>query len=266
MSTLDICPQLNRLLTTLSGHISINAIAPATLTEIQRILSNVKTSEYPSGYYTGEVDGIPGRQTAIAFARFKEDHWLQYPDILGRSTILALLEVAKGVHPVTEQTQDLNQTPLSSEIIGTRTGASMRLPDNRLVFANELIAPGSYLTWGEFTKNCTRPLEEKYQIANAIAYAKTFAWVRDKWGSPIGMTSGFRPPAINRAVGGVSGSQHPYANAGDVFPITGSIYELLAVIKVSPFTAIGLGMCKGFIHTDIRKGQSNSKIVFSYGC
>jgi hypothetical protein len=266
MSTIDACPQLTRLSQTLSGRININVVPTTTLAEIQRILATVKTSEHPNGYYTGEVDGLPGRKTAIAFAEFKEDHWLEHPDILGHSTVLALLEVAKGAHPVTEQAQGLNQRPLPTHELGTRSGASMRLPDNKLVFANEFIAPGCHLTWGEFTKNCTRPLEEKYQIANAIAYAKCFGWVRDKWGSAIGMTSGYRPPAVNRAVGGVSGSQHPYANAGDIYPITGSIHDLLAVVKVSPFVGVGLGMCRGFIHTDTRKGSSKNKVVFSYGC
>jgi uncharacterized protein YcbK (DUF882 family) len=77
------------------------------------------------------------------------------------------------------------------------------------------------------------------------------------------MTSGYRPPRINAAVGGASLSQHKYALAGDIYPIYGDIYDLLEVVKSSPATGIGLGMCKGFIHVDAREDE---RVVFSYGC
>lgn len=264
---MDAYPHLTRLSKTLGDSINIDAVEPDILKEIQQILKNVKSSQHPYGYYTGDVDGRSGANTRSALAAFKDDHWLQFPDLIGRSTILALLEMADGAHNVSEQADNLNQKPLPADQLGQRTGASMRLPDGRLVYANELISPGCYLTWGEFTKDCSRPLEENYQIANAIAYARAFGWVRQKWGSPIGMTSGFRPPSVNRAVGGASQSQHLYAAAGDIYPLDGSLYELLKVVKVSPFTGVGLGMCKGFVHTDVRKSTTPAdKIVFGYGC
>ena len=267
LNTIDVYPQLTRLASTLSGVIDIYAVEPVTLKEIQQILKTVKASSHPGGYYTGVVDGKPGKLTADALAHFKRDHWLEFPDQIGRSTLLALLEVARGIHPVTEQSDGLNQKPLPSTKLDSRSGASMRLPDGVTVYENEYISPGCFLTWGEFTKGCTRPLEAKYQIANAIAYAKAFAWVRDKWGSPIAITSGFRPPAVNRAVGGVSNSQHLYASAGDIYPVEGDLYDLLSVVKASLFTGVGLGMCKGFIHTDIRRDTTpDDKIVFGYGC
>lgn len=40
--------------------------------------------------------------------------------------------------------------------------------------------------------------------------------VRDRWGKPITVTSGYRSPALNRAVKGASGSQHLKGEAADI--------------------------------------------------
>lgn len=40
--------------------------------------------------------------------------------------------------------------------------------------------------------------------------------LRDAWGAPIMVTSGYRCPALNRAVGGVARSQHLLGEAADV--------------------------------------------------
>lgn len=40
--------------------------------------------------------------------------------------------------------------------------------------------------------------------------------VRDKWGRPIVVTSGFRSEAVNKAVGGARNSQHRLGEAADI--------------------------------------------------
>ena len=40
--------------------------------------------------------------------------------------------------------------------------------------------------------------------------------LRDKYGSPITVTSGYRSDALNKAVGGVKTSQHRYGEAADI--------------------------------------------------
>lgn len=40
--------------------------------------------------------------------------------------------------------------------------------------------------------------------------------IRDKWGRPIVVTSGFRSEAVNKAVGGVKNSQHRLGQAADL--------------------------------------------------
>lgn len=40
--------------------------------------------------------------------------------------------------------------------------------------------------------------------------------LREAWGAPIIVTSGYRCPALNKAVGGASRSQHLYGQAADI--------------------------------------------------
>ena len=49
--------------------------------------------------------------------------------------------------------------------------------------------------------------------------------IREKWGSPIRINSGYRCPKLNKAVGGAKTSAHIYCNAADLFPINGRFAE-----------------------------------------
>lgn len=44
--------------------------------------------------------------------------------------------------------------------------------------------------------------------------------LRDKWGAPIVVGSGYRCPKLNRAVGGVASSQHMQAAAADIHALS----------------------------------------------
>jgi len=84
-----------------------------------------------------------------------------------------------------------------------------------------------------------------------IGMLVTLAWqpIRDKWG-PIEILSGIRPPALNAAVGGVSGSQHQEAEAGDGRPLRadpGDVYQWILDVLKWPGEVILYGD-KGFIH------------------
>ncbi len=67
--------------------------------------------------------------------------------------------------------------------------------------------------------------------------------LRRAWGKPVIVNSGYRCPALNRAVGGVAGSSHLYGRAADI--TTGNsvdnrrLYQLVIDMKLPFFELIG---------------------------
>lgn len=56
--------------------------------------------------------------------------------------------------------------------------------------------------------------------------------LREKWGKPIIVTSGYRCPALNKAVGGASGSQHLVGEAADIRTSTDTRDENMRLLKI----------------------------------
>jgi peptidoglycan hydrolase-like protein with peptidoglycan-binding domain len=206
-----------------------------------------------------DVDGVLGPRTRSAFNQFKDDAWLGYADMVGPSTIEALKRLSPK-NPVSEQPQGFNQRPLPNA--GKKEGRSTVLPAVGQIWEYEWISDGSFLTWGEVTKGLTRLPLATSEVTNIIALSRAFGNVRRRFGSPLGVTSGFRPRAINAAVGGASNSQHIYGRALDFYPLNGSFVKLLEILKAEPaFTGIGLGQRFGFLHGDTRIGD---RVIFPY--
>lgn len=95
-----------------------------------------------------------------------------------------------------------------------------------------------YFTVGEVTKGDHRRIPRSGgQIEkNILSLARELDRIREDWGSPIVVTSWYRPPAVNAAVGGVPNSHHIQGHAADIRPSHRTIS-----IAFSPFSiAIGL--------------------------
>lgn len=225
-----------------------------TIKEIQTLLNT-------KGLYNGKIDGVSGSLTQKAFAEFKESIWLDSPELLGRATAAALLEIAENHQTLEEQTQ--KQTLLPPSTIGTKTGRTLKLVTGTTVYQNELIVPGIPLTWGEFTNGCDpqRSPESKEVINNIIKATKGFGKIREKYGSPLAINSGYRPPSVNRRIGGARYSQHINGLAIDICPANGDFGKLLQICRASDCTGLGRGMHRGFIHCDWRPGD---RVVFDY--
>lgn len=80
--------------------------------------------------------------------------------------------------------------------------------------------------------------------------------VRQNWGSPIQVTSWYRPPDINRAVGGVANSQHIHGLAADIRTLDGRDQEFEHWLDTVAWKdrALGYGVLsgRGFTHVDMR--------------
>lgn len=248
---------LNATYQSLEEFIAANAVTvsltdchPELIKEIQAILKI-------------DVDGVVGSMTKQAFAEFKLDNHLQFPLDLGVTTASELLKY-KGKEETASNDGDSSQPRINPDA-GSHTGQSMRLPTGEIVFANQYILEGIPLTWGEATKNCSRVPTAKEYVDNAVRLAKVWGEVRSKFGSPIYITSGYRPPSDNARVGGVPNSQHLYFRALDMQPLNRDFRKLFEVLKASSFTGLGdavfMGRNKGFFHADIRPG---SRIIFPY--
>ena len=58
-------------------------------------------------------------------------------------------------------------------------------------------------------------------VENLSELADTLDGIREAWGSPIRVTSGYRCPALNKAVGGVANSCHQKGTCADLQPLNG---------------------------------------------
>lgn len=73
--------------------------------------------------------------------------------------------------------------------------------------------------------------KEGTPIYNNIVYLmERMDIIREAWGSPIIVTSGFRPPKLNAAVNGSKKSEHLTGSAADIHPKNGNIMDLAALI------------------------------------
>lgn len=110
----------------------------------------------------------------------------------------------------------------------------------------------------EVTQGDVRRIPKNEDVKqNILKLATELDDIRDQWGSPILVTSWYRPPLVNREVGGVSNSQHLYGLAADILPLEGSIYKFENWLDNEVWTnrALGLGSRKGFCHVDLREGD-----------
>ncbi len=125
-----------------------------------------------------------------------------------------------------------------------------------------------HVTLGEFALNQEeRRFNEQYQLDTAATLAAFLERVRGRFGGkPVIITSGYRPPAINRSVGGASGSEHLYPSPGegavDFYVQGADIYAVQEWCDQNWPHSLGYGANKGFLHLGIR--DDGSRIRWDY--
>ncbi|MBD2103316.1 D-Ala-D-Ala carboxypeptidase family metallohydrolase [Leptolyngbya sp. FACHB-261] len=88
-------------------------------------------------------------------------------------------------------------------------------PRNIQLYAS--IIPGGNFTWAEATHGGSRMPPDQATVDAMIRIAKMAQLARNKIGRPFRITSWYRPPEINRQVGGASQSRHMVGDAIDFY-------------------------------------------------
>jgi hypothetical protein len=138
------------------------------------------------------------------------------------------------------------------ELLGTPAPAQGKLPE---VNWNDMSSPvGRYISVGEVLRNDPRrkPLPGSPQEARIVAVCREFDKIREAWGGPILVTSGYRPEPFNRQVGGVPNSRHVTGDALDISPVDGRVNDMFQWLKSRWSGGLGDGRKNGFIHIDMR--------------
>lgn len=84
--------------------------------------------------------------------------------------------------------------------------------------------------------------------------------LRDKWGGPLFINSGYRCLKLNQAVGGVPTSQHCLGQASDVG--CSDPYEVAKLVKRMNLDFDQMGLYPSFVHLSYRSDGTNRRQVF----
>lgn len=98
--------------------------------------------------------------------------------------------------------------------------------------------------------------------------------IRERWHSPIRVTSGYRSKQLNKAVGGSRTSQHLVGEAADIVPTNGDVRGLFILIKrminngeIEVGQAIleyGGSSRPRWIHVSLRNSRHHNEIRYIY--
>lgn len=100
--------------------------------------------------------------------------------------------------------------------------------------------------------------------------------IREAWGQPVVVTSGYRCPKLNAAVGGVNGSQHLLGQAADIRATNpadnGKLFACIKALIQSGKIKVGQCIweygshtCPRWVHVSLtRVGKRNNQFVYYY--
>lgn len=146
----------------------------------------------------------------------------------------------------------------SPKKIPARESVRPKFDPHNIDWSNPNCRISEFFTVGEVTKGdpARTPKIGSQQEKNILALAIELDKLRKAFGHPLGVTSWYRPPAVNEAVGGVPNSQHIHGLAADVYPLSGmSIEDFQTWCEEVWYGCVGRGFRKGFVHLDMRNGS-----------
>ena len=133
-------------------------------------------------------------------------------------------------------------------------------------------------SYREFEKTDVRGMQTQNTIISTEVRDSVKALVenvlqplRDAWGKPLAINSGFRCPEVNRAVGGVPTSQHTKGEAADVCPFGRNGHGDIELVRRLAITARDLNLpfdqmilYPSFVHFSHRlHGEQRGQILYA---
>ena len=92
--------------------------------------------------------------------------------------------------------------------------------------------------------------------------------LREAWGQPIIITSGYRCPALNRAVGGAAASQHVKGEAADIRTVSDTVEDNKALYELIKILNLPIDQCineYGYDWIHVSYSPRNRRKFFSIG-
>lgn len=122
---------------------------------------------------------------------------------------------------------------------------------------------------GMQVKNTIASVEVRDNIKALVD--KVIQPLRDAWGKPLAINSGYRCPEVNKAVGGVPTSQHVFGEAADVCPFGRNVRGDIETVRQLAITARDLGLpfdqmilYPSFVHFSHRRnGAQRGQILYN---
>ncbi len=133
-------------------------------------------------------------------------------------------------------------------------------------------------SYREFEKTDVPGMQVKNTIASTEVRDSVKALVetvlqplRDAWGQPLAINSGYRCPEVNARVGGVPTSQHAKGEAADACPFGRNGHGDVEVVRKLAITARDLGLpfdqmilYPSFVHFSHKlKGEQRGQILYA---
>ena len=108
--------------------------------------------------------------------------------------------------------------------------------------------------------------DQKAAAALTALVANVLDPLREAWGKPIVVNSGYRCPKLNRAVGGVARSQHTKGEAADIRTLSNrrweneQLFKLIVQLKL-PFDQLIDEHGYSWIHVSYSEGKNRRQVL-----
>lgn len=108
--------------------------------------------------------------------------------------------------------------------------------------------------------------DQKAAAALTALVANVLDPLREAWGRPIVVNSGYRCPKLNRAVGGVARSQHTKGEAADIRTLSNrrweneQLFQLIVQLKL-PFDQLIDEHGYSWIHVSYSEGKNRRQVL-----